>query len=79
MHLPGHTLYYYDSCPYCQRVLRFMQANDLECDMRCTLEPGIRDELVAIGGKPQVPCLVIDGTPLYESLDIIAYLKAKVG
>lgn len=26
-------------------------------------------------GKNQVPCLVIDGKPLYESEDIIKYLK----
>lgn len=30
-----------------------------------------------IGGKTQVPCLVIDGKPLYESLDIIEWLKTN--
>ena len=33
------------------------------------------EELIKIGGKPQVPCLVIDGKALYESLDIIEWFK----
>jgi len=33
------------------------------------------DELVKIGGKPQVPCLVIEAQALYESLDIIEWFK----
>ncbi len=44
--------------------------------MRDTHEnPVYRDELIKIGGKPQVPCLVIDGKALYESSDIIEWLK----
>ena len=31
--------------------------------------------LVKVGGKRQVPCLFIDGDPLYESLDIIDWLQ----
>ncbi len=34
-----------------------------------------RQELVKIGGKQQVPCLVIDGQALYESSDIVQWLK----
>lgn len=69
------TLYYKPTCPYCQKVLAYMQEHDIACEMKNTLEPGFRDELVEIGGKPQVPCLVIDGEPLYESDDIITYLS----
>ena len=32
-------------------------------------------ELVQVGRKRQVPCLFIDGSPMYESLDIIDWLK----
>ena len=32
--------------------------------------------IVERGGKFQAPCLFIDGKPLYESLDIIDWLKA---
>ena len=35
----------------------------------------VADELVRVGGKMQVPCLFIDGNPMYESLDIIQWLK----
>jgi len=31
------------------------------------------DELIKIGGKSQVPCLVINGRALYESQDIIKW------
>lgn len=45
-------------------------------DTRDTLQPGNQNDLVRIGGKKQVPCLVINGKPLYESDDIIAYLRS---
>lgn len=34
--------------------------------------------LIAIGGKRQVPCLFIDGKPLYESSDIIAWIQKNL-
>ena len=39
------------------------------------LDSAARDELIGIGGKSQVPCLVIDGVALYESNEIIAWLE----
>ncbi len=38
-------------------------------------DPSANDELMRISGKAQVPCLVIDGKALYESLDIIEWFK----
>jgi glutathione S-transferase len=32
-------------------------------------------KLVEVGGLDQVPCLFVDGVPLYESADIVAYLE----
>lgn len=53
-----------------------MRQHDIELPLRdITSEPGARDELIRVGGKAQVPCLFIDGAPLYESDDIIAYLS----
>lgn len=37
--------------------------------------PENRQELLNIGGKGQVPCLVIDGKAMYESDDIIDWMK----
>ncbi|KRO01960.1 glutaredoxin [Lancefieldella rimae] len=38
-----------------------------------------RNRLIEVGGKRQVPCLFIDGTAMYESNDIIAYLSKTFG
>ena len=67
-----------ESCPYCQKVLRYLQVTgrgDVElCDI--TADEAARARLVEVGGMQQVPCLFIDGRPLYESDDIIAWLRA---
>ena len=77
-YLQDHTLSYKKSCPFCVKVLRFMDANGLTMDKRDTLQPGNQEDLVRIGGKKQVPCLVVNGRALYESDDIIAYLRDKI-
>lgn len=71
----AYTLYYKKTCPYCQKVLSFMKENDIEMPLVDILEGSNADELIKIGGKRQVPCLIIDGKPLYESGDIIEYLR----
>ena len=71
-----YELYIKPTCPYCQKVLRFMEAHGIKIELRDTsADPEAREELVRVGGKAQVPCLFIDGTPMYESDDIIAHLK----
>lgn len=72
-------LYMKPTCPFCLKVLRFMSKNDIDIPMKNILEDReALKELETIGGKNQVPCLFIDGKPLYESDDIIAYLgKAR--
>jgi glutaredoxin 2 len=75
-----YSLYQYDSCPYCQRVRRFLADNAIAVEMRDTLrDPQARRELIEGGGRSMVPCLRIerDGEVswLYESLDIIDYLR----
>lgn len=74
-------LYYYPECPYCQKVLRALNA--LGCADAVTLrnihaESAARQTLVEVGGKQQVPCLFIDGAPLYESDDIVAWLRGHL-
>ncbi len=77
-YLSNLTLFYKPACPYCQKVLAYMEEQDIACEMKDTRTPGVTDELVAIGGKAQVPCLIIDGEPMYESDDIIQYLRGVV-
>ncbi len=74
-YLENHQLYYKKTCPYCMKVLNFMDENKVTLDLRDTTQSGNEEDLVRIGGKKQVPCLIIDGKPLYESDDIIAYLS----
>lgn len=69
-------LYYKPTCPFCHKVLAYMDEHDIEMPMyNIDASPERRAELIEIGGKAQVPCLMIDGNALYESDDIIAYLQ----
>ncbi len=73
------TLYYSPTCPYCRKVLNFMQQNNIKIPLKNRDEnPANRQELIKIGGMPQVPCLVIDGKVLYESDDIIDWLRENL-
>lgn len=73
-------LYYFPSCPYCKKVTKFIDKHNLE---KIKLKNINQDEeaereLIEIGGKRQVPCLFINGEPLYESNDIINWLKSNL-
>lgn len=71
-------LYYFKTCPYCIRVFNFLEKNNLEDKIikkNIHKDEKAREELKNIGGKEQVPCLFIDGEPLYESKDIIKWFK----
>ncbi|MDO5716027.1 MAG: glutaredoxin [Tissierellia bacterium] len=75
-------LYYKDTCPYSQKVLRFLDKHEIgeeQVERKDILEDlSIGDELEEKGGKRQVPCLFVDDEPMYESSDIIAFLKEKL-
>ena len=78
-----YTLYKYDSCPFCGMVRRFLDAKGIDLPMRDILqEPGAREELIAGGGRPTVPCLkIVDGEGevrwMYESMDIMRFLDER--
>ena len=75
------TLYHMKTCPYCMRVRCTLRQLGLKIRKKDVhKEDGSRQELMSGGGKGTVPCLRInedDGTTtwMYESSDIIAYLK----
>lgn len=74
--MPELTLFYRPMCPYCRKVLQFMEDNNITVKLKdITGNPEVIEELVTIGGKSQVPCLSIDGEALYESDDIIQWLN----
>ena len=71
-------LYLFDTCPFCRRVLKYLDESgrtDVELHNIHKSEAD-RQRLIEVGGVEQVPCLFIDGVPMYESLDIIDWLTA---
>jgi len=79
------ALYHFPACPFCLKTRRAMKRLSLDIDLRnAQHDAAHREALLAGGGKPQVPCLLIRGddgkeTWLYESDAIIAYLNREFG
>lgn len=72
-------LFVLTGCPFCRKVLNYMDEHSISIPIRNVSEDeGSRKRLVEVGGKLQAPCLFIDGKPLYESDDIIAWLAEHV-
>jgi len=73
---PALMLYYSRHCPYSYKVLSYLDKIGKSVPMKdVSKDRSAKEELLEIGGKPQVPCLVIDGRPLYESDAIIDWLS----
>lgn len=70
------VLYYTPHCPYSQKVLNYLKQIHKMVPMKnIAVDPVAKRTLKQIGGKTQVPCLVINGQALYESDDIIKWLS----
>jgi glutaredoxin 2 len=84
LRIPDLTLYHYQLSPYALRVRSAVHEMGLDISMIDVLRDSqALSELISEGGKDQVPCLKIQtpGKPtrwLYESGDIIRYLKARL-
>ena len=67
-----------ETCPYCQKVMKFISSTGrTDIIYRDVVESEEADNtLFSVTGKHQVPCLFIDGTPMFESQDIIDWLGA---
>lgn len=72
-------LYVRNGCPYCMKVHLAAIELDITFKERNVADEGVWDELVARGGKRQVPYLVDEekGVEMYEADDIIAYLHER--
>lgn len=79
------ALYHFPTCPFCLKTRRTMRRLSLNIELRdAQHDEAHRAALIAGGGKPQVPCLMIsdaDGkqTWLYESDAINAWLNREFG
>ncbi|MFW5873073.1 MAG: glutaredoxin family protein [Bacillota bacterium] len=69
-------LYYLQNCPFCIKVLDYLEKTNIDINLIELNEVDeARETLKEQGGKVQVPCLFIDGKPLYESDDIIDWFE----
>lgn len=76
---PHLVLYYRPSCLYCKKIEHYLKK---EKKWDAFQKKDIRNqsaiaELIQKGGKRQVPCLMINGKAMYESNDILNWLKAN--
>lgn len=82
--IAGHQLYYFSTCPYCIFVRLALLWWGLKIPLREIIFNSQNNaDLIAGGGKSQVPCLRIETETgdvgwLYESIDIVRYLKTEL-
>lgn len=76
-------IYVKEGCPYCKKVetataaMGLVEGSDYELVDAAPGTPG-RDTVLKVGGKAMVPFLIDGETSMYESDDIVAYLKTKI-
>lgn len=73
-------LYFKHHCHYCALVINFAREAGIDLELRDVFsDPNNLAELMDRGGRRQTPYLWDEesGVGLYESSDIIAYLKSK--
>ncbi|HJO93863.1 MAG TPA: glutathione S-transferase N-terminal domain-containing protein [Victivallales bacterium] len=69
-------LYYFESCPFCQKVLLYLEDKKHDIIFLDTkVHKEYRENLLKMNKNTQVPCLVIDGEPILESDEIILFLE----
>lgn len=74
--MPKLEFFYFDSCPYCQLVLRTLEKHKLKFDF-CNIHENSShlERLTKDTGRRTVPCLYVDNKPMHESADIVAWLE----
>jgi glutaredoxin len=76
MNSPTLALYYFESCPFCVMVLRAIEKLNIAVQYRDIFSDSEHlNKLVSDTGKRTVPCLYIDGNPMFESSDIMDWLE----
>lgn len=75
MHLENTILYYRPDCPYCHKVLEYMDAAGIEVAKRNVYEGDNQMLLEEVSGQGGVPVLVVGGEPIIGSDVIIEYLQ----
>jgi len=79
MSTPKLEYFYYDACPFCQRVGSVINQLNIKVDYKDILTNTENlEKLVNDTGRRTVPCLYIDGKPMHESSDIMNWLQSNV-
>lgn len=78
------ALYEFQTCPFCVKVRRELQRLGVPIRrLDAQFNMSARNELKTLGHKIQVPCLRIETSNgprmLYESKEIIAFLRSRFG
>ena len=74
--MPELILYHTAWCPFCVKVRNYLKQRNIEISEKDTSKDlSARQELLNKTGRGQVPCLFIDGEPLFESNDIIQWFE----
>lgn len=74
--MKDYILYVGTICPFCKKVENFLNEENIELEIiNIEKDRKAMQKLIEEGGKRQVPCLFHDGKYLYESDDIIEFLK----
>ncbi len=73
------TLYGKTDCGYTEKVIGALDAYGLSFIKKNIKDPVIKEELLRLGGKSQVPYLIDGEVGLYESEAIIAYIEEAYG
>lgn len=70
-------LFILETCPYCKKVMAFLDENKMEYRKIDITNKENEDSLIRIGGKRQVPFMIDKdrNIQMYESNDIIEYAK----
>ncbi|MCQ2739603.1 MAG: glutathione S-transferase N-terminal domain-containing protein [bacterium] len=70
-------LFISETCPYCQKVMKFMDERKVKYKKFDIANEASEYALIKLGGKRQVPFLVDKdrNVQMYESADIIEYVK----
>lgn len=70
-------LYVLETCPYCRKVMDFADQNNIKYRKFDVSDIENNNKLIQLGGRDQVPFMVDGEKIMYESDDIIKYLKKE--
>lgn len=70
------ALYYSPRCPHSQKVLSYLNTTDLSIPLKDVTKSSVaKEELRETGGHLIVPCLIVNGSPIYNDHAIIEWMS----